>query len=282
MTIAPIPHAIIEDAVIRALAEDLGDAGDITTNATIAADARAQAVITARKPGVVAGVDAALAAFRLVDPAIKTDIINGDGARLSAGDSIISIAGPARGILCAERVALNFLGHLCGVATATAALVDAVSGANVKIVCTRKTTPGLRSFEKHAVRCGGGHNHRFGLYDAMMIKDNHIAAARSIEAALRAARAASGHMVKIEIEIDRLDQLEQALNGGADVVLLDNMSTDDLRAAVKMNGSRAILEASGNVTIDTIRAIAKTGVNVISSGWITHSAPSLDVGLDFL
>ena len=170
----------------------------------------------------------------------------------------------------------------CGVATATAALVDAVKGTGAKIVCTRKTTPGLRAFEKHAVRCGGGHNHRFGLYDAVMIKDNHIAAAGDIKKALAAARDAVGHMVKIEIEVDGLGQLQQALDGGADVVLLDNMAPDDLRRAVEINKGRAVLEASGNVTIDTVRAIAETGVDVISSGWITHSAPNLDLGLDFL
>ena len=181
----------------------------------------------------------------------------------------------------AERVALNFLGHLSGIATATAALVDAVKGTNAKIVCTRKTTPGLRAFEKYAVRCGGGHNHRFGLYDAVMIKDNHIAAVGGIKKAIEACRASIGHMVKIEVEIDGLDQLDAALSGGADVILLDNMKTDDMKRAVAINAGRAILEASGNVTIDTVRAIAETGVDVISSGWITHSAPSLDVGLDF-
>ncbi|MFC2951962.1 carboxylating nicotinate-nucleotide diphosphorylase [Marinicaulis aureus] len=273
---------IVEDAVARALKEDFGDAGDITTAATIPADAKAKAVIAARKPGAIAGVDAALAAFRLTDPAITITIEKDDGARVQKSDVILSIEGPARGVLSAERVALNFIGHLSGIATATAALVDAVKHTSAKIVCTRKTTPGLRAFEKHAVRCGGGHNHRFGLYDAVMIKDNHIAASGGIAKALSAARAAVGHMVKIEIEVDGIDQMEEALRNGADVVLLDNMAPTDLKRAVEINKGRAVLEASGNVTLDTVRAIAETGVDVISSGWITHSAPNLDLGLDFL
>jgi nicotinate-nucleotide pyrophosphorylase (carboxylating) len=279
MKLSPL---IIDEAVARALREDFGDAGDITTNATIPANAQAKAVIAARKSGVVAGVDAARAAFRLTDPAIAVSIEKDDGARVNKGDIILSIAGPARGILSAERVALNYMGHLSGVATATAALVGAVAGTKAKIVCTRKTTPGLRALEKYAVRCGGGHNHRFGLYDAVMIKDNHIVAAGGIAKALAAARAAVGHMVKIEIEVDGLGQFEEALANGADVVLLDNMAPADLKRAVELNKGRAVLEASGNVTIDTVRAIAESGVDVISSGWITHSAPNLDLGLDFL
>jgi len=275
------PH-VVDDAVARALREDLGDAGDITSNATIPASAVSRAVIAARQPGVIAGVDAVRAAFRQVDPAINVTVKAGDGARVEQGDVLISLDGPSRGVLSAERVALNFLGHLSGVATATAALVDAVAGTNAKIVCTRKTTPGLRALEKYAVLCGGGRNHRFGLYDAVMIKDNHIAAAGGIAPALSAAKSSLGHMVKVEIEIDRLDQLEAAIAGGADVILLDNMSTDDMKQAAAINQARATLEASGNVTAKTVRAIAETGVDIISSGWITHSAPSLDVGLDFL
>lgn len=282
MTLARLSPLIVEDAVARALKEDFGDAGDITTNATIPANAQAKAVIAARKPGVVAGVDAAVAAFRMTDPAIELTIEKDDGERVQKSDVILSINGSARGVLSAERVALNFLGHLSGVATATSALVGAVSGTSAKIVCTRKTTPGLRALEKYAVRCGGGHNHRFGLYDAVMIKDNHIVAAGGIAKALAAARAAVGHMVKVEIEVDGLDQLEEALAHSADVVLLDNMAPADLKRAVEINKGRAILEASGNVTIATVRAIAETGVDVISSGWITHSAPNLDLGLDFL
>lgn len=282
MSLTRLSPLAVEDAVARALREDLGDAGDITTNATIAADAQASAVIAARKPGVIAGVDAALATFRLTDPSIRVDIRTHDGARVSKGDVILAIEGPARGVLSAERVALNFLGHLSGVATATAALVDAVRGTGAKIVCTRKTTPGLRAFEKYAVRCGGGFNHRFGLYDAVMIKDNHIAAAGGVAAALAAARDSVGHMVKIEIEVDGLAQLEEALANGADVILLDNFAPSELKRAVAVNQGRAVLEASGNITVDTVRAVAEAGVDVISSGWITHSAPNLDLGLDFL
>ena len=281
MTAQRMSPLIIDELVSRALREDFGDAGDITTAATIPANATSKANIAARKSGIIAGGDLALAAFRLVDPAIRISIEKDDGARAIEGKRILAIEGPSRGILSAERVALNFLGHLSGIATATAALVDAVTGTNASIACTRKTTPGLRALEKYAVRCGGGRNHRFGLYDAVMIKDNHIAAAGGIANALRAARATTGHMVKIEIEVDGLGQLTQALDEGADVVLLDNMSVEDLKKAVALNNGRAVLEASGNVTLDTVRAIAETGVDMISSGWITHSAPSLDLGMDF-
>lgn len=280
--IAPLPDFLIEEAAARALKEDLGDAGDITSNAVIPSSRQARAVIAARKPGIIAGADIARAAFRLVDPSLSVRVEKGDGARIASGESALVIEGRAHSILTAERVALNFMGHLSGVATATAALVEAVKGTGAKIVCTRKTTPGLRAFEKHAVRCGGGFNHRFGLYDAAMIKDNHIAAAGGVAPALKAARTAFGHMVKIEIEVDSLAQLEEALREGADVVLLDNMAPEDLRRAVALTGGRAVLEASGNVTVSTVRAIAETGVDYISSGWITHSAPSLDLGLDVL
>jgi nicotinate-nucleotide pyrophosphorylase (carboxylating) len=284
MTLSPLPSVLVEDAVARALREDLGDAGDITTNATIPVGAKAKAVIAARKPGVIAGINAALAAFRLIDPALKLAVENGDGAHVCKGDTVLIIEGSARSILSAERIALNFAGHLSGVATATAALVDAAKGTNAKVACTRKTTPGLRALEKHAVRCGGGSNHRFGLYDAVMIKDNHIAAAGGIAAALANARDGVGHMVNIEIEVDSLAQLDEvfASASSADVVLLDNFSIEDLSRAVKLNKGRVVLEASGNVTVETIREIAETGVDVISSGWITHSAPSLDLGLDFV
>ena len=281
MSLPRLSPLIVEDAVARALREDFGDAGDITTLATIAAADRSEAIIAARRDGVIAGIDAACAAFRHVDPAINISISKDDAATVEKGDPVLALEGPSRGILSGERVALNFLGHLSGVASATAALVNAVSGTQARISCTRKTTPGLRAFEKHAVRCGGGHNHRFGLYDAVMIKDNHIAAAGGIAKALHAARAGAGHMVKIEIEVDDLNQLREALDAGADVVLLDNMSIEDLNAAVALNNNHAVLEASGNVTLETVRAIAETGVDVISSGWITHSAPSLDLGLDF-
>lgn len=277
----PLPGPLIEAHVRAALAEDLGDAGDITTLATIPAETQAEAVIAARKPGIIAGTALAEAAFMLVDPALNVEIITDDGSAVEPGKQVMRLTGPARAILTAERVALNYLGHLSGIATATGDLVKAVEGTGALIVCTRKTTPGLRALEKHAVKCGGGQNHRFGLYDAVMIKDNHIAAAGSIAEALQAAKAATGHMVKIEIEVDTLDQLGEVLAEGADVILLDNMSTDDMRKAVDMNAGRSILEASGNVTIDTVRAIAETGVDVISSGWITHSAPTLDLGLDW-
>lgn len=281
MTAQRLSPQIIDEVVSRALREDFGDAGDITTAATIPASSKSKAIIAARKSGMIAGVELARAAFSLIDPAINVTVETVDGERVETGDIVLALEGPSQGILSAERVALNFLGHLSGVATATAALVDAVRGTNAKITCTRKTTPGLRAFEKYAVRCGGGRNHRFGLYDAVMIKDNHIAAAGGITKALKAVREKIGHMVKFEIEVDGLGQLDEALSAGADVVLLDNMSTDDLKKAVALNNGRAVLEASGNVTVDSVRAIAETGVDVISSGWITHSAPSLDLGMDF-
>ncbi len=282
MTSSPLSPFLIEEAVARALKEDLGDAGDVTTAACVAKGAQARAAIGARRPGVIAGADCARAAFRLVDPAVAIRVEKGDGVRIGAGEAAILIEGPARAILTAERVALNFLGHLSGVATATAALVEAVKGTKARIVCTRKTTPGLRALEKYAVRCGGGRNHRFGLYDAVLIKDNHIAAAGGVANALKAAKAAVGHMMTIEVEVETLVQLEEALREGVDAILLDNMTLDDLTRAVGLVKGRAVLEASGNVTPASVRAIAETGVDCISSGWITHSAPALDVGLDFL
>lgn len=276
-----LPAFMIEDAVKRALAEDLGQAGDITSAACIPAAAESRATLLARRAGVIAGVDLALAAFRLVDRDIEARVISADGARVEDGDAVMRIEGPARGILTAERVALNFLGRLSGVASLTARYVDAVAGTRAKIVCTRKTTPGLRAFEKYAVRCGGGANHRFGLNDAVMIKDNHIIAAGGVAEAMKAAKEAVGHMTAIEIEVDSLEQMEEALEHGARIILLDNMTIDDLRLAVTLNKGRAVLEASGGVTLDTVRAIAMTGVDVISAGAITHSAPSLDLGLDF-
>ena len=272
----------------RALAEDFGDAGDITSQACIRADRTMTAIISARKPGSLAGVTLAAEIFAAVDSDIQTELISSDGARISRGDKVMNISGPARSILMAERVALNFLGHLSGIATATADLVAQTKDTHAQIICTRKTTPGLRAAEKFAVRCGGGQNHRFGLYDAVMIKDNHIAACGSIADALAAVRAQIGHAVKVEIEVDTLDQLDivlaQPFGQHADIILLDNMTTDQLRTAVAKNTQPkpAILEASGNVTIDTVAAIAATGVDYISSGWITHSAPTLDLGLDVI
>ena len=278
--IPPLDPHMVANAIEAALAEDLGRAGDITTAATIPASAQAEAVIAARKRGVVAGLPLAEAAFRALDPSIRFDAAVADGTRVSPGDVVARMSGPARPILSAERVALNYLGHLSGIATAAAAFSDLVSHTRAKIADTRKTTPGLRVFEKYAVRCGGGVNHRFGLDDAVLIKDNHIAVAGGIGPALRAAKAASGHLVKVEIEVDTLDQLDEVLAEGADAVLLDNMTPDVLAEAVRRIGGRMIAEASGGVTLDTVKAIAESGVDLISTGWITHSAPVLDLGLD--
>jgi nicotinate-nucleotide pyrophosphorylase (carboxylating) len=275
----PLP-LLVEPLVRAALAEDLGRAGDITSALTIAEDATAEARLMARRDGVLAGLGVAEMAFHLADPKLSFTARLADGTRLKPGDEIARIQGPVHGLLAGERVALNFLGHLSGVATATAALVDAVKGTKARITCTRKTLPGLRLLQKYAVRCGGGFNHRFGLDDAVLIKDNHIAAAGGIRPALERARAGLGHMAKIEIEVDTLAQLEEALALSADTILLDNMSLEDLRRAVALAKGRAVLEASGNVTLATVRAIAETGVDYISSGAITHSAPSLDLGLD--
>jgi nicotinate-nucleotide pyrophosphorylase (carboxylating) len=276
------PHALlIEPIVLHALEEDLGRAGDITSDLIIPATKKVKVKLAARKPGTIAGLIAAEAAFRFVDPDLKFTVKLPDGSRAKAGAVVATIEGSARSILTAERVALNFTGHLSGVATATRALVDAVKGTKARIVDTRKTTPGLRVLEKYAVRCGGGFNHRFGLDDAILIKDNHIAAAGSITKAVKAARAGIAHMTKIEVEVDTLKQLGEALKIGVDTILPDNMSPEMLRKAVAMAEGRAVLEASGNITIDTVRAVAETGVDYISSGAITHSAATLDLGLDF-
>jgi len=273
-------HLLIEPIVRAALAEDLGRAGDITTDAVVPADARIDAVIAARQPGVLAGLDAALMAFELLDPALRLERLVADGARIERGQAVARISGAARPVLAAERTALNLLCRLAGVATATRVLADAVAGHKAKIVCTRKTTPGLRILEKEAVRLGGGANHRFGLDDAMLIKDNHVAMAGGVVPALQRAKAAAGHLVKIELEVDTLAQLEEALGEGFDAVLLDNMDPPTLRRAVEMVAERAITEASGRITRETAPAIAAAGVDLISSGWITHSAPILDLGLD--
>jgi len=277
----PLPALMIENAVRAALAEDLGEAGDITSQSTIPAGTRSRVVMRAREPGCIAGLELARTAFRLMDPGLMISIQKTDGAQVQPGDIIAAIEGDARAIVTAERVALNFLGHLSGVATATANIVDAVKGTNARICCTRKTTPGLRAFEKFAVRAGGGVNHRFGLYDAILIKDNHIAMAGGIIPAIQGARAKAGHMVRIEIEVDTLEQLSEALDIGVEAVLLDNMSPETLRKAVAINEGRAALEASGRVNLETAPAIAATGVDYISVGWITHSAPCLDIGLDY-
>ncbi|SDB29314.1 carboxylating nicotinate-nucleotide diphosphorylase [Bauldia litoralis] len=277
-----LPRLLVADAVQAALKEDLGRAGDMTSDATIPADMPARAVIATRKPGVLAGLALAEAAFREIDPSVRFAASRRDGDKLERGDIVAEIEGPARSILAGERVALNFLCHLSGVATATREMVDKVAHTKARICDTRKTLPGLRAFEKYAVRCGGGANHRFGLDDAILIKDNHIAVAGGVVAAIEAARSFAGHLVRIEIEVDTLDQLREAMDARPDAVLLDNMTPDQLREAVGIIAGRAVAEASGNVTAATVAAIAEAGVDRISSGWITHSAPSLDLGLDIV
>ena len=284
MTMTTLAPGLIERAVADALAEDLGLAGDITTNAVVPPGKMAQAVIATRQPGVIAGLDLARAAFALVDPRVTFVENVSDGEWVGAtGVPIVTLTGPARSILIAERVALNFLGRLSGIATLTAAYCEQVKHTKAHIVDTRKTTPGLRAFEKYAVRCGGGHNHRVGLFDAILIKDNHIVAADGIDAAIAAARAYAGHLVKIEVEVDTLAQLDAVLGLEArvDAVLLDNMTLDQLREAVKRVAGTMLTEASGGVDLTTVRAIAETGVDLISVGALTHSAKVLDLGLDF-
>lgn len=275
-----LPDALIEPLVRAALAEDLGRAGDVTSLATIDADARFAAVFAARKDGRIAGLDCARIAVKVLDPAATFEVVTPDGSDAAPGAVLARVEGNARALLSAERVALNLLQRLSGVATLTRAYVRAVEGTGAAITDTRKTTPGLRALEKYAVRCGGGVNHRFGLDDAILIKDNHVAACGSVAEAVRRARAFAGHLMKVEVEVDGLDQLAEAIAGGPDVIMLDNFSLEDLRTAVHMVAGRAVLEASGGVTLETVRAIAETGVNVISVGALTHSAPALDIGLD--
>jgi nicotinate-nucleotide pyrophosphorylase (carboxylating) len=271
----------IEQVVTRALAEDLGRAGDITSTATVPEDTRGRAVVMARKPGVVSGLPLVEASFRRLSPRIEIAASARDGDAIAAGAKLMTIAGDARAILGAERTALNFIGHMSGIATATAEFVKHVAHTRARIVCTRKTTPSLRAIEKYAVRCGGGFNHRFGLDDAMLIKDNHIAVAGGIAAVLNRAKAAAGHLVKIEIEVDSLRQLEEVLAVGlADVVLIDNFDLDSMRRAVEMVAGRLVIEASGGITLASAAAIAETGVDYLSSGSLTHSVQSLDIGLD--
>jgi len=277
----PVP-LLYRPIVEAALREDLGRAGDQTTDAVIPAAATATAAVVAREEGTIAGLEIACSAFGLLDDRVEAEILVADGTTVEAGTVIAQISGPARAILSAERVALNLLGRLCGIATLTAGVASAVAGTGVDIACTRKTTPGLRMLEKYAVRAGGGANHRFGLDDAVLIKDNHVAVAGGVAAAITAARKAVGHLVKIETEVDTLDQLAEALEAGADVVLLDNMAPDDLRKAVEMTAGRIPLEASGGISPDNVREIAETGVDVISMGWLTHSARTLDVALDIV
>jgi len=278
---APLPRLLIEPLVRAALLEDLGRGGDLTSDAIVPAGAVATTELAARQPGVVAGIELARLAFQLIDPGLVLRAVLPDGSAVQRGAVIAEVAGPARGMLSAERTALNFLCHLSGVATATAGIVAAIAGYKARVVCTRKTLPGLRSVQKYAVRVGGGGNHRFGLDDAVLIKDNHVAFAGGITPAVERVRAAVGHMVKIEVEVDTLEQLEEVLGLGVDAVLLDNMPVAMLARGVAMVGGRAITEASGRITPATAPAIAASGVDLISVGWLTHSATALDIGLDY-
>jgi len=280
MNITSLPDILIEPVVRAALIEDLGRAGDVTAAACLPAGEQITATFAARAEGRLAGLDCARLAIAAMDPTARFETNRGDGDDIAVGEVIARVSGDARAILSSERVALNLLSRLCGVATLTRAYVRAVEGTKARIVCTRKTTPGLRALEKYAVRCGGGVNHRFGLDDAILIKDNHIAACGGVAKALERARERCGHLMKIEIEVDRLDQLEEALPFAPDVIMLDNFALADLRAAVERVAGAVVLEASGGVTLATVRAIAETGVDAISVGALTHSAPILDIGLD--
>lgn len=275
-----LPHLLIEPVVRTALLEDLGGAGDLTTAATVPAGTPATAHLVAREPGVIAGTEAAKLAFQLLDPSLEVTLHLADGAPVGEGDVIATVRGEARSVLSAERVALNLLSHLSGVASATAALVAAVDGTTTRICCTRKTTPGLRALEKSAVVAGGGVNHRFGLDDAVLIKDNHIALAGGVREAVERACSTTGHLVAIEVEVDTLEQLRELLDLPVTAVLLDNFSLADLEAAVILVDGRFVTEASGRLDLSTAAAVAATGVDLISSGAITHSAPILDIGLD--
>jgi nicotinate-nucleotide pyrophosphorylase (carboxylating) len=262
------------------LEEDLGRAGDITTDALVPPDRTLSAQLLTRAEGVAAGLDVAASSFRMLDGGVQVNFSHRDGDRVAAGDLLASVRGAARAVLTAERVALNFLGRLSGIATATAKIVAEVEDYPTRVACTRKTTPGLRALEKYAVRVGGGSNHRYGLDDGVLIKDNHLAVAGSVTKAVDRAKASVGHMVKIQVEVDTIEQLEEALSCPIDAVLLDNMSLADLRTAVKMVSGRVITEASGNITVERAGEIAATGVDILSVGWLTHSAPTLDVALD--
>ncbi|MCJ7874280.1 carboxylating nicotinate-nucleotide diphosphorylase [Phaeobacter sp. J2-8] len=277
-----VPDLVLEPMVRNALLEDLGSYGDITTRTTIAPGTRYTARLNARETGVVSGMQVAALAFRLVDPALKLTLHSPDGSPCAPGDVLMEIEGEAASILSGERVALNFAGRLSGIATLTAGFVAETKGTDTRVTCTRKTTPGLRIVEKLAVLHGGGFNHRFSLSDAILIKDNHIAAAGGVRAVLDATKAHASHMIRVEIEVDTLDQLAEVLAvGGADVVLLDNMDTPTLRKAVEMVAGRLVVEASGNMKLGRIAEVAATGVDYISSGALTHSAQTLDLGLDF-
>lgn len=278
--ISPLPELVYEGLIRTALREDLGRAGDLTTDAVVPPDAVAAGRIVARRPGRVAGADVAAAAFRILDPTLTVEVATHDGVDVGADGEVVRVRGRARSILTAERIALNFLGRLCGIATLTRAFVAAVEGTGARVACTRKTTPGLRALEKHAVRCGGGVNHRFGLDDGVLVKDNHVVLAGGVRAAVGRARARVGHMVRVELEVDTIGQLEEALALNVDAVLLDNMDEPTLRRAVAIVGGRCLTEASGGITLESARSIASTGVDLLSVGALTHSAPSLDVSLE--
>ena len=280
MRLEPLPDLLVAPLIRAALAEDLGRAGDLTAQACVLADTRLTADFAARRGGVVAGLSLIRLTLAELDPTVRVDPLSEDGQSVPAGTALARVSGSARAILTAERTALNLLGRLCGIATLTQDFVEAVSGTQARITDTRKTTPGLRQLEKYAVRCGGGINHRFGLDDAILIKDNHVAACGSVGEAVRRAKAFAGHLVKVEVEVDSLVQLQEALAHDPDVIMLDNFSIADLREAVRIVGGRVTLEASGGVTLETVREIAQTGVNVISVGALTHSARVLDIGLD--
>jgi nicotinate-nucleotide pyrophosphorylase (carboxylating) len=280
MPVMPLPRYVVSEAVARAIAEDQGGRGDVTSLACIPANADAKFYVNARETGVVCGFQPALEAIWQCDPEALVSPQMQDGDRVKPGDVLISVTGRARGLLAAERIALNFLGRMSGIATFTARYVEAVAGTGARIAHTRKTTPGFRAFELQAVQAGGGSLHRFGLDDAILIKDNHVAVCGGVAEAVRAARSHAGHMTRIAVEVDRLDQLAAAIEAGAESVLLDNFSLDDLRAAVAQAKGQVTLEASGGVNLDTVRAIAETGVDIISIGALTHSAPNFDIGLD--
>jgi len=279
-----LPDILIEPIVRMALAEDLGRAGDVTARACIPEGARMRAVFAARRPGVLAGIDCVRLAVLAMDPGATIDLERRDGDAFEAGAVLAGVEADARAFLAAERTALNLLGRLCGIATLTRAYVEAVATTRARIADTRKTTPGLRALEKHAVLCGGGVNHRFGLDDAILIKDNHVALCGGVAEAIRRARSVAGHLVKVEVEVDGLDQLDEALAERPDVIMLDNFTLPMLREAVERARvspfGRPVLEASGGVDLQTVGDIARTGVDVISVGALTHSAPALDVGLD--
>ncbi len=276
----PLYPLLYEATVRRALSEDLGLAGDLTTDAIVGRDIQARGSIVARSAGRIAGLEAAISAFRLLDPRVEAEILVSDGRDAAAGEILAAVRGPARPILSAERTALNFLGRLCGIATATREIVAAVRDYPAQVVCTRKTTPGLRALEKYAVRAGGGANHRFGLDDAVLIKDNHRLLAGSLTEAVQRVRRSVGYMVKVEVEVDTLDQLREALHLAVDGVLLDNMSPQTLEQAVEMAKGRVFTEASGRITRESATEVAATGVDLLSVGWLTHSSPALDVALD--